>query len=168
MYTLYYLNKNLQMGTLKVASLDAPVLIPENLIFSNIRRGINFIKEPNKCVDFTDLERLIISSEFFDSSLVNEADFRRANTYLTPLCPIELPLILDIVYTDRALWSYPYPVVVLRCDTPVGTFVPINGTDGASTFTNMAMIEVNETYFVMLKDAENGQLSNILQHYMPT
>lgn len=89
MYTLYYLNRNLQIGTIKAETLDAPILIPEDLVFSDLRKGINFIKEPHECIAFTDIERLIMQSQFNDVELVKQADFRRANTYLTPLCSID-------------------------------------------------------------------------------
>lgn len=89
MYTLYYLNKNLQIGTIKTDSLDAPILIPEELIFCNLRKGINFIKEPHKCIAFTDIERMIMASEFNDVELIKQADYRRENTYLEPLCRID-------------------------------------------------------------------------------
>ncbi|MDQ8014472.1 MAG: hypothetical protein REI96_18635 [Flavobacterium nitrogenifigens] len=89
MYTLYYLNRNLQIGTIKAETLDAPILIPEDLVFSDLRKGINFIKEPHECISFTDVERLIIQSQFNDVELVKQADFRRANTYLIPSCPID-------------------------------------------------------------------------------
>lgn len=89
MYILYYLNQNYQIQTIETDTLDAPILIPENLIFTNLRKGINFIKEPHKCIDFTHLERLIMSSEFTDMETIKEGDFRRANTFLTPLCPID-------------------------------------------------------------------------------
>jgi len=94
MYTLYYLNRNMQLGVIKKVSLDAPVLIPEDLIFCDLRKGIHFIKEPHECIDFTDIERLIMQSEFNDITLIKDGDYRKANTYLTPLCPIDpIPLV---------------------------------------------------------------------------
>lgn len=89
MYTLYYLNSNLQIGTIKTKTLDAPILIPEDLVFCNLRKGIVFIKEPHKCIDFTDIERMIIASEFNDVSLLKDGDYRKQNTYLNPLCVID-------------------------------------------------------------------------------
>lgn len=89
MFTLYYLNKNLHLGTIKVATLDAPVLIPEDLVFCNFRSGVKFIKEPHECIDFTDTERLLIASEFSDMSTLKDYDFRRANTYLNASCSLE-------------------------------------------------------------------------------
>lgn len=88
MYTLYYLNRNLQLDTLEVSNLDRNILIPEDLIFCNLRKGITFIKEPHECIDFTPLERLIISSEFNDTSLIKDGDYRKQNSYLSPLCLI--------------------------------------------------------------------------------
>jgi hypothetical protein len=98
MYTLYYLNRNLQIGVINVDSLDVPVRIPEDLVFCNLRKGINFIKEPHECIDFTDVERLIMNSEFTDSTLLKEYDFRRQNTFLNPLCQIDLPTDIEILY----------------------------------------------------------------------
>ncbi|MEO6177292.1 MAG: hypothetical protein ABIP27_19210 [Flavobacterium circumlabens] len=91
MYTLYFINRNLQIGTIKAQSLDVPILIPEDLVFCNLRKGIHFIKEPHKCIDFTDTERLVMASEFSDVELLKDYDFRKQNTYLRPLCPIDLP-----------------------------------------------------------------------------
>lgn len=95
MYTLYYLNKNLQIHTIKVESLDEPLLIPEDLVFCDLRKGINFIKEPHKCIDFTDIERLMMQSEFNDINLIKEADYRKQNTYLNPLCIIDPPVYIE-------------------------------------------------------------------------
>ncbi|WP_286968239.1 hypothetical protein [Flavobacterium sp. UBA4854] len=100
MYTLYYLNRNLQIGTIKADTLDAPILIPEDLVFSDLRKGINFIKEPHECIDFSDIERLFMQSEFNDINLVKEADYRLQNTYLTPLCPID-PTYLNVDFKPK-------------------------------------------------------------------
>lgn len=89
MYTLYYLNRNLQLGVIKVDFLDMPISIPEDLVFCNMRKGINFVKEPHKCIDFTDFERLLMSSDFNDTSLIKDGDYRKQNTLLNPLCSIE-------------------------------------------------------------------------------
>ncbi|WP_281638415.1 hypothetical protein [Flavobacterium marginilacus] len=118
MYTLYYLNKNLQMDCLKAPSLDTPILIPEDLIFTNLRKGIHFIKEPHECINFTDMERLIINSEFFDTELVKQGEFRKQNTYLTPLCQIDEPVIV------------PPPPVLFRIE---GTAVAQNLTAHSSS-----------------------------------
>jgi hypothetical protein len=98
MYTLYYLNRNLQLQSMKVDDLDNPIRIPEDLVFCNLRKGINFIKEPHQCIDFTDTERLIMNSEFTDVKLLKEHDFRRENTYLTPLCQVDIPPMVLILY----------------------------------------------------------------------
>lgn len=95
MYTLYYLNRSHQLRTIKALNLDEPVLIPEDLVFCNLRKGINFIKEPHKCIDFTDTERLIMNSEFTDINLLKDFDYRKQNTYLTALCEIDGPLVFD-------------------------------------------------------------------------
>lgn len=89
MYTLYYLNRNLQLGTIKVLDLDTPVKCPEDLVFCALRKGIYFQKEPHECIGFTDMERLIIYSEFSDMDLLKELDFRKQNTYLESLCLID-------------------------------------------------------------------------------
>lgn len=105
MYVLYYLNSNFQIGTIEVETLNMPILIPENLIFINLRKGINFIKEPDQCCDFTHLERLIMASEFTDMETIKEGDFRRANTYLNVLCQVDL----DKPYYDP---NSPIPYIV--------------------------------------------------------
>lgn len=102
-YTLYYLNENLQIGTLKVETLDAPILIPENLVFCDLRKGIHFIKEPHECIDFTDIERLFMQSQFNDVGLIKDGDYRRQNTYLTPLCPIDAPPLLGFAF-EPSYW----------------------------------------------------------------
>lgn len=88
-YTLYYLNRNYTINTIKCDTLDTSILIPEDLIFINIRQGVFFKREPHPCIDLTDLERLIMSTEFFDMQIIKDGDFRKANTYLSPLCDID-------------------------------------------------------------------------------
>ncbi len=87
-YTLYYLNQYYQIQTIEVSSLSEPILIPEDLIFTNIRKGVKFIKEPHSLIKLTHLERLIMSTEFFDMENIRESDFRKANTYLEILTPV--------------------------------------------------------------------------------
>ncbi|MBF4491038.1 hypothetical protein IR010_00685 [Flavobacterium sp. MR2016-29] len=89
MYTLYYLNRNHQLGTISVSSMDEPILIPEDLVFCNFRSGVKFIKEPHECIGFNDMERLIMASEFTDIELLKHYDYRRQNTYLQASCTIE-------------------------------------------------------------------------------
>lgn len=100
MYTLYYLNKNLQMGTIKVPDLDTPVKCPEDLVFCALRKGIYFQKEPHECIGFTDIERLIIYSEFTDMELLKDFDFRKQNTYLESLCLVDG---FDVDFDDSAV-----------------------------------------------------------------
>jgi hypothetical protein len=168
MYTLYYVNENMNINTLQTESLDEPLRIPERLIFVALRRGINFIKEPNKCIAFTDFERLLMSSEFNDLNFVNESHYRKENTYLEPLCKIDYPLVLEEVLFDRAIWSYPFPVVVLLCETENGVYTPLNGSESESIYTNMAKLPENMGYWVMLKDVGLGIFSNKKQHPLPT
>lgn len=117
MYILYYFNQNYQIQTIEVDTLDAPILIPENLIFINLRKGINFIKEPHECIDFTHLERLIMASEFTDTEIIKDGDFRKANTFLTPLCPIE-PQYLSFDFDPKIFIYEGAPVLaILETDT---------------------------------------------------
>lgn len=102
MYTLYYLNRNLQLGTIKVPHLNERVLIPEDLVFCNLRKGINFIKEPDACIAFTDTERLIMNSEFTDMELLKQFDYRRQNTYLDIMCQVDM----DFPYVDPDALPY--------------------------------------------------------------
>jgi hypothetical protein len=90
MYVLYYLNENYALQTIEVEHLNAPILLNEACIFTNIRKGTEFIKEPHECLQLTHLERLIISTEFFDTSAIKESDFRKAYTYLQPICQIDV------------------------------------------------------------------------------
>lgn len=88
MYTLYYLTKNWALNCMKVDSLDVCIPIPEDLIFVACRNGINFIKEPAEKLSFTDVERLIMSTEFYDTNFIKDEDFRKANSQM---CPIQQP-----------------------------------------------------------------------------
>jgi len=145
MYTLYYLNRNYQTGTIKVRNLDAPVRIPEDLVFSNLRKGIEFIKEPHECIDFTDTERLIMASEFTDTQLLKESDFRKQNSYLSPLCAIE-PMILKIDFSNQATASVSQiqeSVMnrIYSCAGDIGITMHIISTDGIErTYTNLSYL----------------------------
>lgn len=134
MYILYYLNDNYQFGTIEARNLDTPVLVPENLIFVNLRNGINFIKEPHKCIDFTHLERLIMSTEFFDMETIKQSDFRKANTFLTPLCPIgESVLTVDYsTETTATVTNLQQDVKnrIFSCSGDLGITMHIISTDG--------------------------------------
>lgn len=170
MYTLYYVNENMNINTLETASLDEPLRIPERLIFVALRKGINFIKEPNKCIAFTDFERLIMSSDYNDLNFVNESHYRKENTYLEPLCQVDfpnVPLVLQKVLFDRALWIYPKPVALLLAQTENGEYSYLNGTEQESMFTDSANIPQDIGYWVMLKDVEKGIFSNKMRHDMP-
>jgi hypothetical protein len=168
MYTLYYVNENMNINTLETASLDEPLRIPERLIFVALREGINFIKEPHKCIAFTDFERLIMSSDYNDLNFVNESHYRKENTYLEPLCQVNPPLILDRVETDEAFWNYPKPVLVLASKLEEGPYYPlIRDNESSSMFINSAPMMTNVDYWVMLKDVEKGIFSNKMRHAMP-
>lgn len=93
MYVIYFLNSNYVITTKEVETLNDPILLTENCIVTNIRKGINFIKEPHTCLQLTHLERLIIGTEIFDTEFIKEGDFRRANTYITSNCQIDLPAL---------------------------------------------------------------------------
>ncbi|BFM44932.1 hypothetical protein CFS9_35730 [Flavobacterium sp. CFS9] len=167
MYTLYYLNRNYQLGTIKASTLDAPILIPEDLVFCNLRKGINFIKEPHKCIDFTDIERLIISSEFTDTELLKDYDFRKQNTYLNPLCEIDTsaPLVLDRMFTSWCEWFYPAGVQVYWSPTENGTYTLIPAFTPIQRFYNRADIPPDTRYWVKLYDPDRELFSNALEHY---
>jgi hypothetical protein len=89
MYTLYYISESLQISTLEVEDLNTPVLIPENLTFIALRKGINFINEPHECINFTQLERLAIAGKLDDINIFKDYPFRKKNTLLLPLCQID-------------------------------------------------------------------------------
>ena len=163
MYTLYYLNKNYQIGTIKVASLDEAIRIPEDLVFSNLRKGINFIKEPHVCIDFTDTERLVMASEFTDVQLLKESDFRKQNTYLTPLCPIDaIPLVLDDVDFQKIYWNYPSEVNVEISNDNINFGVyAYDQLNGSTNNVNIGMV-----YF-RLHDEVKNIYSNVVQYYAP-
>ncbi|OXA95981.1 hypothetical protein B0A75_18115 [Flavobacterium oncorhynchi] len=167
MYTLYYLNRNLQLGTIKADSLDVPILVPEDLIFCDLRKDINFIKEPHKCIDFTDIERLIIQSQFNDVSLIKEGDYRKQNTYLNPLCQIDINarLVLSQMFTSWCEWSYPAGVQVYWSTTENGTYTLIPAFTPIQRFYNRADIPADTRYWVKLYDPERELFSNALEHY---
>lgn len=134
MYTLYYLNRNLQLDTLEVSNLDRNILIPEDLIFCNLRKGINFIKEPHECIDFTPLERLIISSEFNDTSLIKDGDYRKQNSYLSPLCLIG-SRVLTVDYATQTTANVTNVAEdvknrIFSCSGDLGITMHIISTDG--------------------------------------
>lgn len=101
----------MQIHSMKLDSLDAPILIPEDLIFCNLRIGTKFIKEPHECIDFTDVERLIMSTEFYHSELLKESDFRRQNTQLIPLCPIGYFELSGLFYTTGEGFSVNFDAI---------------------------------------------------------
>ncbi|SHL40411.1 hypothetical protein [Flavobacterium chilense] len=151
MYVLYYLNRNLQLQTLEVDSLDIPLLIPEDLIFCNLRKGINFIKEPNACIDFTHLERLIISSEFTDMAMLKDNDFRTQNSYLTALCVVDIiPVLLsvDSVSAEGKIYLTDVQQEVLdriySCSGDIGLTMHVISSDGIertySYFSYMTLV----------------------------
>lgn len=89
MYTLYYINQLFQINTIEVQSLDIPLIIPEDLHFIALRKGINFINEPSECLAFTDLERLAISGRLDEITIFANHSFRKANTTFTALCQVD-------------------------------------------------------------------------------
>lgn len=89
MYTLYYISESLQISTLEVETLDQEIIIPENLHFIALRKGINFINEPHECIDFTHLERLAIAQRLDDLNLFQNHPFRLKNSKLSPLCQMD-------------------------------------------------------------------------------
>ena len=187
MYTLYYLNRNYQLGTIKTPTLDVPILIPEDLVFCNLRKGINFIKEPHECIDFTDTERLIIVSEFTDTELLKDYDFRRQNTYLTPLCPIDsIPVnplmeITDLVGNDLyfKLNSFEKRIVKLKMSSDgvnwditkyIGFDVVDSENDGTAILVENGLYKIQNIYshrlwFKFIIDADT-LVSNIY-HELP-
>lgn len=163
MYTLYYLNRNLQLGAIKTDSLDVPVLIPEDLVFCNLRKDINFIKEPHKCIDFTDFERLLMMSEFNDVALIKDGDYRKQNSYLVRLCPIDgTPLILDSVTFASINWNYP-------------TIVDVEESVDNVTFTvyeaDLINTAINDNYraktWFRLHDKVLNIYSNVIEYTRP-
>ncbi|SNS02625.1 hypothetical protein [Flavobacterium sp. ov086] len=168
MYTLYYLNDNYTFGTLEVPSLDVPITIPQNLIFTNLRKGIHFIKEPHKCIDFTDFERLIMSTEFFDMETIKQADFRKANSFLNPLCQIDVnvPLFFNYVGSDSAEWIYPDYVQVFASNTQFGQYSVISSAAPSDRFFNkITNIPSLTEYWVKLYDPERELFSNPVKHW---
>lgn len=98
MYILYYVTENLQISFIEVETLDQEIIIPENLSFIALRKGINFINEPHQCIDFTHLERLSIAGRLDDINLFKESPFRLKNSKLSPLCQIDLALNLTAYF----------------------------------------------------------------------
>lgn len=164
MYTLYYLNRNLQTGSINVRNLDEPLRIPEDLIFSNLRQGIVFIKEPHECIAFTDTERLIIASEFTDTSLLKESDFRKQNSYLTALCPIE-PMIMKIDSSTQ-IKAYVSDIQqsvmdrIYSCAGDIGVTMHIISTDGIERrYTNLSYMNFR------FDNGSNGYAIEVIEPY---
>lgn len=82
---LYYVTRNGHLGTLELPTFESCVPIPEDLIFVAYRDGINFVKEPPTKFPFSDVERLIMGSEFFDMRYLKDSDYRNQNTQLCPI-----------------------------------------------------------------------------------
>ncbi len=147
MYTLYYLNRNLQLCTMKVKTFDEPILIPEDLIFCDLRQGTTFIKEPNKCIDFTDIERLIIQSEFNDVSLIKDADFRSQNTYMTSLCQVDPRLLTVLSVTSQRAYVIDIEQEVMdrvyACSGDIGITMNVVDSDGVKrVFTPLTYLDM--------------------------
>lgn len=104
MYTLYYISESLQISTLEVETLDQEIIIPENLHFIALRKGINFINEPHSCIDFTDLERLAIAQRLDDLNLFQNHPFRLKNSKFSPLCQIDPKpkLNFELVFSNES------------------------------------------------------------------
>jgi hypothetical protein len=83
-----------------LGSFQACVNIPEDLIFIALRDGTKFIKEPVETFDFTDIERLIMTTEFFDFNFLKDEDFRKQNTKICPILPPPPPVTLQITGYD--------------------------------------------------------------------
>ncbi|MBB6388937.1 MULTISPECIES: hypothetical protein [Flavobacterium] len=132
---------------MKVKTFDEPVLIPEDLIFCDLRQETTFIKEPTKCIDFTDIERLIIQSEFNDISLIKDADFRLQNTYMTSLCQVDPRLLtVNIVTAQRAYTIDIEQEVMDRvygCSGDIGVTMHIIDADGIQhDFTPLSYLDM--------------------------
>lgn len=102
MITLYYLNKNHDIQTIELPSFDTCIPLKESGIFIAYRDGTNFIKNPPETFPFTNLERLIIGTEFFDTNYLKDSDFRNQNTQfcpkLAPVPPSPVLVPFDITY----------------------------------------------------------------------
>lgn len=94
MYILYYISESMQINTIEVQTLDAPVILPENLHFIALRKGIDFIDHPSECISFTHLERLCISSRLDDLSEFQNHPFRLKNSLFIATCQVDQPVII--------------------------------------------------------------------------
>jgi hypothetical protein len=77
---------------------DACVSIPESIIFVAYRDNLNFIKEPPEILPFTDIERLIMGSDYFDMKYLKDSDYRKANT---KFCPHIVPPVVHGIFTQQ-------------------------------------------------------------------
>jgi hypothetical protein len=104
MVTLYYLNKNNDIETMELPVFDACVPLKESGIFIAYRDGINFVKNPPDTFPFTDLERLIIGTEFFDTNYIKESDYRKQNSSFCPVVPVQVSLlqVFDDVFINQS------------------------------------------------------------------
>jgi hypothetical protein len=91
---LYYITKNHAIHTMDIGTFQTCVNIPEDLIFIALRDGSKFIKEPALSFEFTDIERFIMSTEFFDFGLIKDEDYRRQNT---SFCPVKIDKKIEIL-----------------------------------------------------------------------
>lgn len=137
MYYLYYINETFQINCLEVISLDRPVLIPENLHFIALRKGIDFIDHPNECIAFNNLERLAIASRLDDLNEFSNHPWRIKNTYFTALCRVDpLPFINEInVYSSDYRDNRNYISVLFPNDVTSWTlFLSSGGYQTSQTF----------------------------------
>lgn len=100
MVTLYYLNKNNDIDTIELPTFEACIPLRETGLFIAFRDGLEFIKHPPEIFPFTNLERLIIGTEFFDANFIKDSDYRKENTSFCPKLPplTFLPIITNVDY----------------------------------------------------------------------
>nr|WP_294931278.1 hypothetical protein [uncultured Flavobacterium sp.] len=166
MYVLYYINENYALHTIEVENLNAPILLNEACIFTNIRKGIEFIKEPHQCLKLTDLERLIISTEFFDTSVIKQSDFRKAFTYLENVCQVDEIYPIDYSFEPMIWFNEGLPVLRYNnYQSPHDIYFSV--PDGNWERFDKAFWESEDRPTASIVVSQNGDQTNVSYYVVP-
>jgi hypothetical protein len=113
MYTLAYINRNMDLHFMEVQDENVCFPIPEDLIIVGVLQGNKAIFEPEEKLDLTNVERLIIGLRgSFDLSFVKFGDFRKQNSQMCPFIPPLPTLEITNMTTNKIEWVFAFPVSV--------------------------------------------------------
>lgn len=165
MLKLYYINKNQVLGVMELSEFDKCIPLPENLIFVAYRDGLQFIKEPPQTFPFTDVERLIMGSEFFDMRYLKDSDFRKENSSFCRLVPpLVPPLVPSVKLYEFTI--YPYEDITLK-HLPFFTFPQYMASGSVTNYkSQMLEPEIEGNYYRLERiDLETNE--TVILHDVP-